>query len=173
MSKNFLKKLMIVAHPDDESLFGGAQLITEDNWKVICVTNGDNQTRRKEFENVMYITGSDFEMWDYMDQYHIPLDEKRLILDLKRVLDEPWEKVVTHNEHGDYGHPHHKQLHFLIKNIRKDIWTFNFLGKKLPDDVWEAKLDLINVYESQREICKGHIPNVRNEQITKYKIGFI
>ena len=34
-------KLMVVAHPDDETIFGGAQLLTEPNtWQVIVITNG-------------------------------------------------------------------------------------------------------------------------------------
>ncbi|HDR7646817.1 TPA: PIG-L family deacetylase [Bacillus mycoides] len=37
-----LDKLMIVAHPDDESIFWGAALINENGWKVICLTNGDH-----------------------------------------------------------------------------------------------------------------------------------
>lgn len=158
---------MIVAHPDDESLFGGAALITEGNWKVVCVTNGDNPVRRKEFEEVMYVTNSSFEMWDYCDQYHLPLSVSKE--ELERVLfEQDWEKVVTHNKQGEYGHPHHKQLHVLIKSIlrNKKLWTFDFSGqKKLSDDIWEAKLDLIRIYESQKEICEGHVPSVRNERI--------
>ena len=34
-------KLMVVAHPDDETLGGGAHL-TEGGWFVVCLTNGDN-----------------------------------------------------------------------------------------------------------------------------------
>ena len=168
MLKNFSKKLMIVAHPDDESLFGGAQLITEGGWKVICVTNGDNPIRRAEFEEVMYVTNSKYEMWDYHDEYHVPLEEENLLADLERVIkEETWEKIVTHNQYGDYGHPHHKQVHFLVKKIVNNFLVFDFFGKQLPDKVWQEKLNLINIYEIKKEICDGHIPNVKTERVVR------
>ena len=40
-----LNKLLIVAHPDDESLFAGSLLMTQNNWKVICVTCGYDDIR--------------------------------------------------------------------------------------------------------------------------------
>jgi len=172
MLQNFSKKLMIVAHPDDESLFGGAQLITESNWKVICVTNGDNPIRRAEFESVMYVTNSRYEIWDYHDEYHVPLEEKQIIEDLKRVInEESWGKIVTHNQNGDYGHPHHKQVYNMVQQLVDKFFVFDFLGPFLTEDLWEAKLDLIKIYESQEEICKDHIPYVNRERVVKnYKI---
>lgn len=47
-----IDNVMIVAHPDDETLWGGEQLLKE-NYLVICITNGDNKIRKKEFEKVM------------------------------------------------------------------------------------------------------------------------
>ena len=38
------KRLMIVAHPDDETIWGGAHL-SEGGYLVVCLTNGNNQTR--------------------------------------------------------------------------------------------------------------------------------
>ena len=43
---------MIVAHPDDETIWGGMHLI-KDKYLVICLTNGDNKTRAKEFNDVI------------------------------------------------------------------------------------------------------------------------
>ena len=42
-------KLMVVAHPDVETLWGGAHL-TEGGWFVVCLTNGYNEVRKNEFE---------------------------------------------------------------------------------------------------------------------------
>ena len=49
-------KLMIVAHPDDELIWGGAHLL-EDDYLVVCITRGYDKTRKKEFENVINATG--------------------------------------------------------------------------------------------------------------------
>ena len=46
------ESLMIVAHPDDETIWGGSHLING-NYTVLCITNGNNKKRKKEFMNVM------------------------------------------------------------------------------------------------------------------------
>lgn len=45
------ESLMIVAHPDDETIWGGSHLING-NYTVLCITNGNNKKRKKEFMNV-------------------------------------------------------------------------------------------------------------------------
>ena len=46
-------KLMIVAHPDDELIFGGAELIKHGpDYKVVCITNKNNKIRSSEFKNL-------------------------------------------------------------------------------------------------------------------------
>ena len=42
---------MIVAHPDDEMLWGGAHLLNG-NYLVVCITCGRSKTRDKEFKEV-------------------------------------------------------------------------------------------------------------------------
>lgn len=159
---------MVVAHPDDEALFGGGQLLLEDNWKVVCLTNGDNSIRRKEFEQVMYVVGATFEMWNYHDQFEVPLDDFEPVL--RKIMTEPFKKIVTHNAYGEYGHPHHKQIHNVMRRlVGEDLYVFHLKGTPLPDDIWEEKKNLVGLYLSQKEICDGHLPNTRRETITQYK----
>ena len=49
--------LMIVAHPDDETLWGGAH-IADGGYLVVCITNGNNPTRSAEFQSVMQASGN-------------------------------------------------------------------------------------------------------------------
>ena len=167
-------KLMVVAHPDDEVLFGGAQLILSDRWKVVCVTNGDNPIRRSEFESVMRVTNSVFEIWSYYDSQYTPLDEESLKPRLKQlVVGQNWHKVVTHNLMGEYGHLHHIQVHCLLKAITP-IWSFNFDSSQyLPETVWCKKLELISMYKSQHLVCGDHISYVRNERLTQETIKLL
>ena len=55
LSLDGVNKLMIVAHPDDEFIWGGAHLLADD-WLVVVITNGDNKTRHPEFETMMAAT---------------------------------------------------------------------------------------------------------------------
>src|SRR5574344_3038536 len=50
--KKIYNKLMIVAHPDDDTIFGGEHLV-DDDYVVVCVTCGVNPTRLQEFKTVM------------------------------------------------------------------------------------------------------------------------
>lgn len=50
-------KLCIVAHPDDEVLWGGANLLVESGWKVIVATNKKNPVRQAEFNKTMVLAG--------------------------------------------------------------------------------------------------------------------
>jgi GlcNAc-PI de-N-acetylase len=158
---------MVVAHPDDESLFGGAQLL-EGGWKVICVTNGYHSVRRLEFEKAMKFTNSDFEIWNYYDQQGLPLDDYCIREDIRRVINsQDWYKVVTHNEYGEYGHKHHIQIHNILKSMmERRLWTFDLNQIiPLPQSVWENKLKLIQIYQSQKQRCDAHIPIIKNEGI--------
>lgn len=51
------ESLMIVAHPDDETIWGGSHLING-NYTVLCITNGNNKKRKKEFMKVLEKTHS-------------------------------------------------------------------------------------------------------------------
>jgi len=155
-------KLMIVAHPDDESLFGGGQLISDPGWMVICITNGNNPIRRKEFESAMKIAGAEFEIWDYPDHQHTPFNDA-LRKELQRIVKLGWDKIVTHNEYGEYGHPHHRQLHGFMKKIAT-LSVFDF-GERLPNEIWAGKLNLIQQYKSQQKVCSRLIKMARNESL--------
>ena len=173
MVEKFSDKLMVVAHPDDESLFGGAQLIRESGWKVVCVTNGDHPVRREEFKSVMFVTDCDHEIWSFYDEQYTPFNTNSLRDELQRIVNEkPWTKIVTHNAEGEYGHIHHKQINrLMIELVGEKLWTFNFEGPDLPEDIWEEKVGLVSIYESQKHICDEHIQNVRGEIVSRGKFN--
>lgn len=143
---------MVVAHPDDESLFGGGQLSEE--WFVICVTGGDNELRRNEFINAMESINAGYEIWEYKDEWGGDFCRPELIKDLQAILElKWWGKIVTHSLSGEYGHSQHIALSEIMHNIVKEdlyvfttprptseILTFNHLSKKIK---------LLDHYQSQ------------------------
>lgn len=145
---------MIVAHPDDESLFGGAKLILEKGWKVICITNGNNPVRRKEFEKAMEMVRAEFEIWSYPDNPHAEFDSRKLLRDLARVVGEKdWDKIISHNETGEYGHSGHRQMHRLMRKLDPKNLSFFEFGGELSGELWEKKSKLISEYKSQKAVC--------------------
>ena len=161
---------MVVAHPDDESLFGGAALLQENGWKVVCVSNFRNTVRRKEFMEAMLLAGCRYEIWDYTDEIMTPFDADTLRNDLTRVLAElPWKRVVSHNQQGEYGHPHHIQIHKLMLDlVGEDLWVFGQGDDPLSESMWWQKNDLVGCYYSRKSDCYEHMQNGRFEAIIKH-----
>jgi len=165
-----INKLMIVAHPDDEALFGGAELLTHsDEYKVVVIDEYHDKIRRKEFKASMKFIGiEDYEHWTGYkggEDYY----REKLIYELLRVLRErDYKKIVTHNKQGEYGHPRHRALHDILKHLRPEIlWYFDKGYGRLPDKILYKKRDLLKVYKSQREVLDWFSPWY--EKITKYK----
>ena len=165
-----IDKLMIVAHPDDEALFGGAELLKHsDEYKVVVVDEYHSEVRKKELMASMEFIGiKEFEHWTGYkggEDYH----REKLIYELLRVLRERnWTKVVTHNRVGEYGHPRHRALHEILNHLRPDIlWQFDKGKTRLSNDLLIKKRDLLKVYKSQREVLGWFSPWY--EKIVKVK----
>lgn len=141
------KKLMIVAHPDDDMLWGGSRLL-EGGWLVVCVTNGRNETRSAEFRKVMEATDNQGIILEYPDKVNGKRDgwEKvrdGISADLSLVIGaSDWEMIVTHNEKGEYGHQHHKMTHTLVlenclaKGVTDRLWFFGIYHKAKTVDAY-------------------------------------
>lgn len=126
-----IKKLMIVAHPDDETFWGGGHLL-KDDYFVVCITNGWNSVRRKEFERAVKYSKDVGLILDYPDLSDGRRDNweyvnRAIKKDIELLVGyKKWETIVTHNPDGEYGHIHHKMLDQYTTKICKDN---NQLGK--------------------------------------------
>lgn len=194
LSLENVSKIMIVAHPDDEMIWGGAHLI-KDDYLVVCVTCGVKEHRVKEFEAVMSRTNDKFLMLnhidvnpdtnnpdDWADVYDDIQNDLNTILDYK-----DWDIVVTHNEEGEYGHPHHIMTSAMVYDLfeqeqyTSELWNF---GKYYPYEEFESvkdtlvriddetrliKRDIIKLYVSQAFIIDAHGHLFPYENWTKIK----
>ena len=159
-------KLMIVAHPDDDTIFGGAHLI-EDDYTVVCVTCGVVDYRLKEFMKAMkysddkykYLSHTDLEPDAHISEW---TDEKEIInKELKEIINAyDWDLIVTHNPEGEYGHKHHKMTSKMVTNNVKDKEKLYYFGKfkekgtvddtpTLKESVFKKKKAMLALYRSQ------------------------
>ena len=166
-------KLMIVAHPDDETIWGGAHL-ADKGYFVVCLTDGYNKTRRNEFQNTIKESGNKGLILRYPDKVHGERsnwagDKKDIIKDLDTILTyKHWNMVVTHNPEGEYGHIHHEMTSQLVtqeyyRNYQKnDLYYFGQYYKKkvLP----EVESSLRKVSSENEAVKKSLLENYKSQQ---------
>lgn len=172
---NNYQNIMIVAHPDDETIWGGMHLI-KDKYLVICLTNGDNETRAREFTDVIKQTDDRGIILDYPDKTNGKRDnwtnsQKNIKNDLNYLLQkQSFLKIVTHNPSGEYGHQHHKMTSAIVTEIAKSLnktdclYYFGKYYKKtspmlsmaptFDEELLKQKNQLISKYSSQNKVCQ-------------------
>ena len=157
-------KIMIVAHPDDELLWGWKDLLREKNWLVLCITNKSRRQRRKSFLKVMDKFDCERIILDYPDSrrqgfvWNLKTQEN-ILNDIKKYLHKNIKKIITHNPEGEYGHYHHKIVSKIVTNsVDKDLlYYFNFNVNK--------KMELSQLFN---ECFKTYFP-VDNYEDSMYK----
>lgn len=163
-------KLMIVAHPDDESIFGGAALLRENGWKVICLTNGDDDTRSREFRKAMKMVGAAYEIWDYPDIYKGSFDRDMVCKDLRKTINkQKYRRIVTHNLCGEYGHSQHISLSKILHDQGlTNLYVFDTSKEVIPFKLIQKKLKLLSIYKSQMFVIEDLLHYILYERIVPF-----
>jgi LmbE family N-acetylglucosaminyl deacetylase len=135
------KILVIVAHPDDETIWmGGTLLKNKDNWDItiISLCRKDDKDRAPKFKIVCDKLNakcfiSDLDDSEQRDFKEISKDEI-----IKRILQftevKNYDYIFTHGENGEYRHVRHIEVHnavieMLNKKLlsAKKIFFFSYL----------------------------------------------
>lgn len=111
-------KLMVVAHADDETIFGGSDLLSQGHkWLVVVATQQLSRVPalRKVVE---FFQLSSAIMMGHLDKLHLTFFHPDFVEDLVRIiLFKKWEEVVTHHPDGEYGHAQHISLSKIVATI--------------------------------------------------------
>lgn len=154
-------KLLIVAHPDDEILWGGGNLLSQSGWFVLCSSHVNDPVRSLEFYSTMsYCNVTRYMMFNVEDTYtEDPLEADRLYdgstfdKALQELSRKEWKVVLTHNEKGEYGHEHHKKVHRMVKKYFSSPSFFE-INEKLSSSLLEHKRNSLLYYRKTQDICK-------------------
>ena len=117
---------MVVAHPDDETLWGGAHL-NDDSYLIVCITCGKNRIRYHEIKSVSKMSNNRFIGLFYPDKTLFVRDdwknyEKSISSDIRKIIMmKDWNTIATHNKNGEYGHEQHKMTHRIVTDIYEDL----------------------------------------------------
>lgn len=173
--------LMIVAHPDDETLWGGAHL-KEGKWFVVCLTNQYTKHRKDEYKKVIAEAGAKGIILDYPDIFY-KLDKKwdkdnwiyvseGVYNDVLKVISyKEWNLIVTHSSTGETGHRQHIKTDQAVTTVCKLTGTFDrlwYFGKfynkgqipadlpKITEEQLEFKQSLLDMYVREQSSINAY-----------------
>lgn len=151
--------LMIVAHTDDELLWGWKDLLNGDDWTVLCIfqqyyfpgADEERKKRLKNFEKTSKLFGFKKIIFNYVDSpYKLEIDnelQKNIKDNIKNIINNS-KKIVTHNPHGEYGHYHHKIVSKIVTELVVDknkLYYFSF-DKNSSLDFTNQYMESFNCY---------------------------
>ena len=129
---------MVVAHPDDETLWAGGTILSHPSWQwfIVCLTRGSDTDRAPKFRQALKVLKSKGIMGDLDDgPGQLSLDKKELdraILDL--LPSEYFDLVVSHNPSGEYTrHIRHEETGAAVIKLWRagkisapELWCFAY-----------------------------------------------
>jgi LmbE family N-acetylglucosaminyl deacetylase len=162
---------IIVAHPDDETLWAGGLMLLhpQNRWTVITICRKSDPDRSEKFRRVMKHLGTEGVMGDLDDgPEQKPLAEKEIRKTILSLLPmDRYDLVITHSKWGEYTrHLRHEEtaravlaMHTTGELTCKQLWMFayedgggKYLPKPvrdadvqvwLPDKIWQEKYKII------------------------------
>lgn len=139
--KKLKANLIVVAHPDDESIFFGGLLQKERSrpWHLVCVTDGNGDGRGRDRHQELRSAAKRLkietvEHWDFADKYEQRLEYSQLSERLK-ILSPQVHTIYTHGLLGEYGHPHHQDVSYAVHRLfskTHQVWgtAYNCMPQK-------------------------------------------
>ena len=117
---------VIVAHPNDETLWAGGTILSHPSWNffIVSVCRGNDPDRAPRFYEALKILRSSGKMGDLDDgPDQNPLDEEAVeqtILDL--LPEKHYDLIISHNPNGEYTrHMRHEEVSRAVINL----WNSN------------------------------------------------
>lgn len=162
---------VIVAHPDDETLWAGGTILSHPlcNWYIVCLCGGSDPDRASRFIKAIKALRAEGAIGDLDDgtsQAALnPIDIQRTILEL--LPPKHYDVILTHNPAGEYTrHIRHEEVSRAVINLwnaskisTRELWSFAYVdGDKeyypRPDEkatfyriltpsIWKRKFNII------------------------------
>jgi len=162
---------VIVAHPDDETLWTGGTILSYRawNWFIITLYRASDRDRAPKFFRALKVLGAEGNMGDLDDSpEQKPLAENEVQGTILQLLPrQHFDLIISHNPAGEYTrHIRHEEIGRAVitlwqvgKIVATKLWTFAYEdgGKQylprpiktahiyriLPERTWQRKYSLI------------------------------
>jgi LmbE family N-acetylglucosaminyl deacetylase len=163
--------VVIVAHPDDETLWAGGILLKNPQWNcfIISLCRKTDQDRSPKFHKVLKILNAQGIMGDLDDgPEQKPLDSSEVMEYILNLLPKKhFDLIITHSPLGEYTkHLRHEEVGAAVIRLwsegkieAKELWTFAyedgnkkylptaivnaFYFERLEQEIWLKKYKLI------------------------------
>jgi LmbE family N-acetylglucosaminyl deacetylase len=172
MNSNYQKSIaVIVAHPDDETLWAGGTILSHPNhnWFIVCLCRASDTDRAPRFYNALKLYRAKGIMGDIDDgpNQH-PLNKDELEKEILKLLPSThFDLILTHNSTGEYTrHLRHEEINRAVMSLwhrgkisAKELWTFAYedgnkaylplavnnadIVDKLSEKTWIKKYNII------------------------------
>ena len=137
---------MIVAHPDDETIWMGGHIMQNPDWEweVISLCRGNDFDREPKFFRVCEELGARCAISDLDDGENggelIDIDSEEVVKRIKAMAkSREYNYVFTHGDNGEYGHKRHLDVNGAVKKMIADrdlvcgkVFYFAYEGENEP-----------------------------------------
>jgi len=171
MNKKTKKVAVIVAHPDDETLWAGGTILSNPEWDcfIVCLCRKNDPDRSPKFDQVLKILGADGRMGDLDDSpEQTPLDKNEVDEAILQLLPSTqFDLVITHSIHGEYTrHRRHEETGKAVINL----WHS---GKLIAGELWAFAYEDGNREYYPRPIANAPIDHLLSRDLLDMKYNII
>jgi len=151
---------MMVAHPDDESIFGFSDLLAN-RCTVICLTQRRLAKRKAQFEEILSLTGSSGVILDYSHKDPWDVTDEGFYNAVSYHIKGSYDVVISHGADGEYGEPEHVRTHSIARYVASRLGLpFYDFRSRFNSAMYGEKHDrLIEVYIQEGMQAAAAQPN--------------